>query len=142
MGDKMEIAELQRLCEQTFIQREITDTAKAAFQEENKILEEIEARLLAALEENNLKSFKSEYGDVGAREKASVKIPQGENREVFFNYLREKGDFDALITVNSQTLNGWYKIEAEKAREAGQFFFVPGLEIPITSKTLYMKKGK
>lgn len=138
----MEISELQALCDLVFNQRKITDEIKLLLQEENKKLEALEIRVLNALEENNLKTFKSEFGDVGYRERESVKIPQGEERTKFFNYLKEKGEFDALITVNSQTLNGWYKEEAAKAEQAGQLLSVPGLEIPITTKILYLKKAK
>lgn len=124
------------------MQREATDKIKAEYQAENKKLEELEAKLLNALEEHKLKSFKSEYGDVGVRERRSVKIPQGDNRSLFFEYLKEKGEFDALITVNSQTLNGWYNEEQEKAKNAGELFYVPGLEIPITTKSIVLKKVK
>jgi hypothetical protein len=138
----MEISELQDICKQVFDQRELTDNAKKLYSDENARLDALEAKLLAALEENKLKSFQSEFGKIETRQRMSVKIPQAENREVFFNYLKEKGQFDALITVNSATLNSWYKQENENAINNKKLFFVPGLELPTATTILVLKKGK
>lgn len=138
----MEISELQNLCKDVFAQREVTDQAKKIYSEENEKLEALEAKLLAALEENKLKSFQSEFGKIETRQRMSVKIPQAENRELFFNYLKEKGQFDALITVNSATLNSWYKQENENAINNKKMFYVPGLEMPTATTILVLKKGK
>lgn len=138
----MEISELQELCKAAFEQREVADRAKKAYTLEYEKLDKIEQTLIAALEENGLKKFDSQFGKVGTRLRFSVKVPQGENREVFFKYLKDKGEFDALITVHSQTLNGWYKQEQEKALSEKKMFFVPGLELPTSSTTLVLTKEK
>ena len=49
-------------------------------------------------------------------------------REKFFNYLKGKGVFEQMITINSRTLNAFAKVELETANEEGVLDFqIPGL---------------
>jgi hypothetical protein len=104
---------------------------------------ELEKIILATLEENGLKSFKSdEFGEVNTRSRLSVRAPQGENKERFFQYLKEKGEFEALATIHSNTLNAWYKTEVERAASENKMFSAPGLDMPQTHTTIIYKKTK
>lgn len=104
---------------------------------------ELEKIIMAILEENGLKSFKSEeFGEVQTRSRFTVRAPQGENKEIFFNYLKEKGEFEALATIHSNTLNAWYKTEAERSASEKKIFSAPGLDLPQEYKTITYKKPK
>lgn len=61
----------------------------------------------------------------------SARVPKTrEARESFFDYLKQQGVYDSMITVNSRTLNSWVKAESESQLEQGNVDFrVPGIEI-------------
>jgi hypothetical protein len=80
------------------------------------------------------------FGTLYFSNRMSVTMPKNpEDREAFFNYLKEKGAFDGLITVNSMTLNSFYKQEAEIANSPD--FKIPGIGTPTLIKTLNMRRG-
>lgn len=76
-------------------------------------------------------------------ENTSVKIPRTlEDKEKLFNFLREKGLFEQIVSVNSQTLNSLYKSLAEEALQQGNLDFkIPGVEEPTIYTTLKLKKA-
>jgi len=78
-------------------------------------------------------------------ERLTVTLPKTpEDRESFFKYLRDKGLFEDLVTVNSQTLNAFYKKEFEAAAQEGRAvgFKIPGISEPKTVVNLNVRKGK
>lgn len=51
------------------------------------------------------------------------------SKKLFFDYLKEKGLFEHMITVNSQTLNAFYKEEFKAAQNRGEkTFVIPGIQ--------------
>lgn len=84
----------------------------------------------AKLETLEMDSYKSKAGSFSFRMKEGFRVPKDlEAKKLFFSYLEEKGVFDELVSVNSQTLNSWVQAEIEAAEEAGNFDFqLPGLE--------------
>lgn len=123
-------------------QREKVDQVKEDLKHENHRLSGLESRLIGILEELGKTSYESAVGRFGISHRSSVRIPNGDDRERFFSYLKDIGEFDSLITVNSQTLNGWYKQKLEAAQEAGTLmdFTVPGIDAPTIAQTLTFKK--
>lgn len=136
------VEDLKNLCKDAFEKRKEIDDLKDVLSEKNSEFDEIEVRILDVLEALNLKSFKSEYGDVGTRLKESVKIPQGEEKVKFFEYLKENGIFDSMVSVNSMTLNAWFKQERERAIAEQRMLVVPGLEATISTKSIVLKRSK
>jgi hypothetical protein len=110
-------------------------------QEQNTVVEELEGRIISTLEALNLKAFKGENGTVEIAYRTSVKIPKGLGKEEFYNYLKEQGIFDTLVSVNSNTLNAWYKEELKKASDEKRLLRIPGLDTPTTSPILKLKLG-
>lgn len=96
-------------------------------------LDNLEREIVAELEEKKLTSFDSISGKVIKTVRTSVKIPQGDDKFQFFDYLREKGQFEALATVNSAQLNKWYKEELELAQKEKKMLVIPGLGLPTSS---------
>lgn len=82
-----------------------------------------------------------EYGH-----ESSFRVPKDEeNKKKFFEWLKAQGLYDAMITVNSQTLNGLLKEkEAAFYEEGGIAFEVPGIEMgagrPVPKGELNSKK--
>lgn len=136
------VNELSGMCQKLFELREIVDDIKEQLREAQENYDSCETELLEMLEALGLKSFKSPLGSIETRRRESVRVPQGPAKDEFFNYLREKGQFDALITVNSQTLNSWYKQESEQAIKEQRMLVVPGLGAPTFSMSLVLKRNK
>lgn len=96
-------------------------------------LDKLEREIVAELEERKLTSFDSRSGKLIKTVRTSVKIPQGDEKQAFFEYLKSTGHFEALATVNSQSLNKWYKEEMELAIKEKKMLVIPGLGMPTTS---------
>jgi hypothetical protein len=90
-------------------------------------------------------SFKTPLGTVSLRKRASFKTPKTEeDRNAFFNQLKEMGVFDSMITVNSNTLNSFLKAEYEAAEERGEdmvTYKFAGIEPPTVSVTASLRKA-
>lgn len=89
-----------------------------------------EKTILAAMEELNLSNFSIDgIGTIFVRTKFSVKTPKSpESKEAFYQYLKDIGQFDSLISVNSQTLNAWVNgLKEVSERDGTQFKMPPGL---------------
>jgi hypothetical protein len=136
------IGDLQSLVLEYVKARANLDGIRKAEKEASEDVKKIEASLLAVFEEQDLEKFSVKgLGTVSTRNNFSVSVPKGDSKEIFFNWLKEKGDFENLITVNSMTLNAYYKDEMAKAVEEGNVdFHIPGLEEPKLYKTLQLRK--
>lgn len=90
------------------------------------------------LENLELDSFRDEGIVLSVRQKQSAKI---QDKAAFYEFLREIGAYEELISVNSQTLSKFAREFFEKAEEDGELFpEVPGLvvneytELSVTTK--------
>lgn len=135
-------------------QVEITNEVREAFKElaelsanlkeTGKIVKKLEER------ESELKRIITEWADrvdleeiklenirVKRSNESSISlIKEREEKESFYEYLKSKDLFYDLLTVNSQTLNSWYKKEEEIALENGVLEFqIPGVKVSYYVKT-------
>ena len=93
------------------------------------------------LEAVGLDRFDSDEFTALVQEKKSVRVPkEPEARDAFFDYLKAIGAFDDMITVNSRSLNAWYK-EQEANSEALEFR-VPGIEPPTVYTEVSLRKRR
>lgn len=90
----------------------------------------LENEIKEMLEADGETSFKCEEGTIYLSFIDQVSMPKDtENKELFYNYLRDRGLYDDMVSVNAQKLNGFYRKEAEAAKEAGEILFnMPGIE--------------
>jgi hypothetical protein len=93
-------------------------------------LDEAERRMVEMLAESGITSYKSPFGSAVLAHRTSVKIPRTpDDREKFFAFLKSRGLFETMISVNSNTLNSFYKSELELAKERKDpDFAIPGIE--------------
>ncbi len=140
--NEITVQQLKDKLETIYKQRELIDEEKSRLREKESTLDALEFEALNILESLNLKSF--DFGSAVAerRVRESVKVPHNENRELFFNYLKEKGIFESMVTVHSNTLNSWFKAEREIAVQEQRFLNIPGLEAPVASNILAIRKKK
>lgn len=86
-------------------------------------------------------SYDSELGKIILTTRFSVTVPKGDEKERFFTYLKDRGIFEDMATVNSQTLNAWYRSEMDQAKENGDFDFqIPGIKEPMAYEQLQLRK--
>jgi hypothetical protein len=145
--DSVTVQELDQLGKLIFEQRQTAEESERKAKEENKRLEMLYNKMLSILERFGRTNYEVPgLGRLTAVERSFVSLPKTpEDKDTFYSYLKDQGIFDELISVNSNTLNAFYKRELEIAREEGRAFGfkIPGISEPITSMTLrVMKKGK
>ena len=107
----------------------------------------IEAEILAHFEENDMTSFRVDgVALISVSEKLTVKTPKRpEDKVAFFNYLKETKGEEVMLhyqTVNSQSLNSFFKAEMEsKTDEEKLTFNLPGIEAPSMVKKPSVRKA-
>jgi hypothetical protein len=140
----MELAEISALADKIAEIRSKLDKLESETSLLNKEKYEAEVELISSLEASGLDSFKGSQGNYSVINRMSVKVPASpEEKAEFFNWLREKGLFEAYATVNSQSLNKLYRESIEEAAEQGVADFkIPGIGEPNFSKTLSFRRGK
>jgi arginine deiminase len=101
----------------------------------------LEQQIQAALEKNKLESFKGSVGTVYISERFSVRFPKDvEIKEQLEHYLKDRGAWSSLWSINANSLAAWYKEEMALAKAEGRYLDIPGLD-PAMSKTLNFRKG-
>ena len=87
----------------------------------------LQEQAIAHLQDLGKTSFKSPRGNFSFSVRETFKMPKSpEDRTLFFNYLKDKGVFEGLVSVNAATLNTWAKTEIESSEELDMQ--IPGLE--------------
>lgn len=104
---------------------------------------EVSMEIVKMLETLEIDSIKQHGFTFFIEEKESVKTPKTlEDKKEFFQYLRELGLFEEMVTVNSMTLNSFYKSMSQEAAEKGVLDFrMPGIEEPTAYKTLKLRRA-
>lgn len=140
----MTVADLEAFCASIADQREAVDTAKLAHSKEVEKLKGMEKQLSLILKDMNRTSYPSTVGTFTLRRQSRYRVPgTPEDREAFYAYLKERGMFEALITVNYNTLNSFVRSEEAVAIEEGRGldFKVPGLSAPEVEETIAFKRA-
>jgi len=142
-ASEVTIKELKNLCEKYREVRAKKAELEAQVKEVNKEKASIEAKMVEYLTENEMRNFSGEFGQIILTKRVSVRQPANpEDKEAFYNWLKEKGDFERLISVNSRTLTKYVRDEIDIKKSEGQYGFVPpGLKEPETTQTVTFKKG-
>jgi hypothetical protein len=136
------IAELSAACEQMYALKDEMKALEAAVKEKQSAYSDIERRVLATFEAHNLSNFECTSGKVIRSNRVSVKQPASpEAKAAFFEYLRSKGIFEEMVSVNSKTLAAYVKREIDQAELDGNMGFVPpGLERPTRFEFVALRK--
>lgn len=143
-ADPITLKAFEELCEGAFKQRQYCDSMEDELKSEKSKLNEMQLKIQAQLEELGKDNYKAKDGTVYIQSRLAFKVPADpDSRTKFFDYLKEKGAFDSLITVNYQTLNSFCKQEIETALAGGKTGHrIPGIEDPTVFRELRMRKGK
>jgi hypothetical protein len=122
--------------------RQQKEKAEEDLKEINGYIQACERQLVQYLTDCRKSSWKVEgLGQVQIRNYLTVKTPKDpDQKKAFFDYLKSKGIFEDLVSVNHQTLNAFYKTEREQA-EGDANFAIPGLDAPTLQQGIAFKKG-
>ena len=105
------------------------DLAKKDLESQKKKINEqmtiIENQIYAMLEKNDLTKFVGNKCQVFFKHQTSARLV---DKEVFKRAVGEDV-WDALASINSNTMNAWFKTQKEKAEDAGDYEFqIDGIE--------------
>lgn len=104
----------------------------------------IEKKLLTIMRDSGFERIDSRSCSASVMQKTSVRIPHTkEQKEIFFDWLKEKEIFWEKVNINSQSLNSLYKTELEIAKENGiSNFNLPGITEVSDYYELSLRKRK
>lgn len=139
-----DLKKLNELCDSLAETREKKARLNAQIKELNEAEERDESKILEMLEAAELDSFDGTKGKVSIVNRFTVRVPQSiTDKQALFDYLKKRKIFFELVSVNSQTLNSFYKKEMEIAQSEGNTEFkIPGVGEPGVKKSLsFRKKG-
>lgn len=125
-------------------QKQIANNLKLELESVNDVMFQLEQKILASMSELSLSKYSIEgVGTVYLQNKLSVKTPNTEeDKAAFYGHLKEIGQYDALMSVNSQTLQAWYKAQLETAQIDGQGIpHIPGLTEITSYQQVVLRKG-
>lgn len=137
--------EVDALLAKISAEREKADALKIELTQLNVQIDELEQKAIRYLKALNRTNYNSPLGKFGFRKDWQYKLPQGEeNRQAYFNYLREKGLFESMVTVNSNTHKAFCKAEQAAAAEQGNVlgFSIPGVEQPTLREIFYLERKR
>lgn len=123
------------------------DEAKKAHSEASEKYEAARDAVLSALKAcGKSKYYVDGLGTAFIASRLSFQTPKEiEQKDAFFKWIAETHGDDVLkgmVTVNSQTLNGFCKREFEAALERGDADFkIPGINEPTAQETVNFRKG-
>lgn len=123
-------------------QKELVEQAEYEVEKLKKEMNNTGQWLQEFMEQHNKTSYKSCYGNLIMTTRFSVSMPkEPEKREALFNYLKEKGIYENLITINHQSLNSFYKEEMESHLNKGELdFTLPGVSEPSAHRTISLRR--
>lgn len=126
------LAEATSLLDELWLAKKSVEEAEEVSEARKKVYRELKDRVLSVLDAACIERLEGTACKVTRVERTSVKVPAEQDaRDQFFSYLKDRGLYDSLITVNSQTLNAMYRRECEAAFERGELApEIPGLAEP------------
>lgn len=129
-GNQVTVEELKACVEKTFELRRTYDKLKKESDKAYAEFQALSVKTARMLETLELDKFQSPSGTLSYGYDESWRTPKSpEQKAAFYAYLKDKGLFDEMISVNSRSLNSFAKAEEMAALEAGILDFqIPGLE--------------
>lgn len=139
--ENISVKDLSRLADQAFELDMQIKIKEAELKERSKELMSLKFKILRILEQNDLPNFKCSHGLFYKQKEVNVPLPKGPDRDAFFEYLKQTGQYDALVTLNHRTVNSWYKKERQIAESEKRLLIIPGLSSPTETWIPKMKRG-
>lgn len=107
-----------------------------------KTLTELQIKVSDYLKKFNKKTHVCEAGKFTISFRESAKLPQGENKLKFFEFLKERGVFEDSVHMNSKSFGKQCEEWREEYRETDPTWEVPGVTETITTSRVTMTPSK
>jgi hypothetical protein len=106
-------------------------------------VEELQTAIGVMFEKLEKQKHQTKYGTFSMKLEEGYRLPKDDDsRAAFFAYLRDRGVYDTMITVNARTLETFVKDEVEIKEQEGDFEFVPpGIERKDPQQKYSMRKS-
>lgn len=106
----------------------------------NKQIAEVDKFICDALQAQNMKALDTAFGKFAVKVDSYAAI---KDQDALTMYLKEKGIYESLATLNAAKLNSYYKAEEEKAMQEGDLDFqIPGMEVTSSRVKLSITQKK
>ena len=133
--EDISVATLKALVSNMRAMKDAYDAVKKLSSEAHEHFREAEQLVISAMEASGQKKFNIPgMGTLSMVNKYQVTVPKDvESKRLLFRYIRENYGPDVLDeyrSVNYQSLNSFYKQEAEVAESEGRDFDLPGVDDP------------
>lgn len=140
MSEQITLEELKELCFKMFKQRAEVAKIKEHKTAQEKILKEMQDKIIFHLEGHELKTFDTGMGKVTRKNQPYAKII---DKEALTKELKDRGIFEDMITYNATKMDSWYKEEMEKAKEEMNLDFkINGMEVSSNRVSLSVTQVK
>jgi hypothetical protein len=141
--DNINVKEFDELCADIIALKAKKDDIERDVSEISAELEEKKDKLLSYFEHYEKEKYYANGFTFYTQTRFPVSLPHDlDSKRAFLDYLKERGIYDELVSVNSQTLNSFYKKEMDKAIEEGNVDFkVPGIAEPKAFKKIMFRKS-
>lgn len=140
---RVSVKELQGQIELSFSLRKEYERMKKDSDKAYAQFQAASNRAANMLETLGLEKFHTPSGTFTYSYQETYRVPKSpEQRQAFFNYLKDKGVYDEMVSVNSQTLNSFAKTEEKNALDEGNFDFqIPGIDKSAPTIKPIMRKS-
>lgn len=133
------LAQMNELSEHIVKLRAEKEQKESELKITNESIKKAENQFIQFLKEAGMKNFKNEQGNFSITKRVTVNQPS--DREAFIDYLKCKGEFEEMISFNSNKLKSYVMAEIEeKAREGEVNWLPPGIEKPGEFETISYRK--
>lgn len=120
---------LRQKVDQWHTMREQIKSLEAEIKSINEAMQPLTLELIEIMDAMDLTRFEGSLGKINLLTIDYVNNPQTEDdKAAFFNYLKNEGLFEDMVSVHHQKLNSFYKSKLEEAIEKGEQLNIPGLE--------------
>lgn len=119
------------------------EASKAALELLNNEYQSICFDIMKLMDAMDIYSVKMHGFTFYTAETETVKTPKTlEDKAKLFEFLRDKGLYDEMVSINSQSLNSLYRALSAEALEKGHLeFLMPGVDAPTSFRQLKLKKS-
>jgi hypothetical protein len=145
MENQVTVSDMEALVKSLADKRLEVETLKKPYSQACEELEAIEQKIVGTLEELGKDNYKSEFGTITRVNQWRFNLPKSpEDKAAYFEFLRQKGIFEQMATVNANTHNSFCKEEWEAAKQRDPMealnFRIPGIEEAKLYRTLSFRK--
>ena len=118
----MTVEELDALCEDFIKKKEYEKKAEERMKEIKKETRDAQAKVIGALEELDKTENEGKFGKVRVVQKEYYKCV---DKQECYDWLKQRGEFDDLASVNANTLSSHIKDLVHAKHEEGKFDWLP-----------------